>query len=850
MQERVLIEIALTAETQRVAWEDMIFPVSDPYAYEGRIISPGAITSRLADLTSSSAASQKISFSLADIDGKLQALREAEDWRGKVVTIKRADIDTDTVLETHTFTVDKITIKPGESVTVSCEEQSMDMDTTDFPRNKITLTSFPDVPDGSDALDQTINSWFGPCKNIPLYNIYEDLDNDYYDYLIGYGTIDGVDAVYRDGDEADSGDYTVYDGSQSSPHGGYAFVRFTRRQRGHSGGMLKITADITGLEIGGSYTTNPVTALKEWITNTTWGRGESVDSTSFTAAETAAAALNLKIGGGLQGKKNGELWKREFLKACRDARWGKNANGYTIEIPEYSSSAEAAFTDRDIVPENMDEANAGSYVSTVKVDYYFDPSENKYLKNLEESISVDYGKEQTFKLELVTDDETAGRFLQYKTNRIELQDRKIKFKALSGAEDLTRGSIISITSTVLGLSGASYEVLEIKKQGTDYSIIAQPNLSSIYTYSAPTYPGDVPDPPSSSPPDDVTGLSVTASSEVQNDGTVLSWFDGEYTAPTENFLHAKISIKLSSGATWQDIGTTDDGDFKIGNLTPGEEYDIKLVSVNGSGLKSSGATLTDELAAGDSSAPSTPSGFSVNDAMGQVVIDWSDNSEDDLDHYNVYRNSSKIAETRSSKFYDNPPAYNTNYSYQVTAVDHSGNESSKTSGQNGKKLQVNGADIDIKTGDITLATGCDLEFTSCCTLEARYVNPTYWLDFLPSSEYSRLELGSPTNPWRYLRIHTDQYLRLQSDTEIDLGCDGGDINIFTSTDSGGDIGIDADENMELRTGDEADEWLFAYLYNYTGITQPYSDGGGAKTKYHIYRDGSGYVRAKVLTATP
>ena len=61
-----------------------------------------------------------------------------------------------------------------------------------------------------------------------------------------------------------------------------------------------------------------------------------------------------------------------------------------------------------------------------------------------------------------------------------------------------------------------------------------------------------------------------------------------------------------------------------------------------------------------------------------MALNWSANGESDLDHYNVYRNSSKIASPTGSSHTDTGLTNGTTYGYAVTAVDKAGNESAKS----------------------------------------------------------------------------------------------------------------------------------------------------------------------------
>lgn len=81
----------------------------------------------------------------------------------------------------------------------------------------------------------------------------------------------------------------------------------------------------------------------------------------------------------------------------------------------------------------------------------------------------------------------------------------------------------------------------------------------------------------------------------------------------------------------------------------------------------------------DTEPPAQVTGLSAS-AVSATEIDltWNANSEPDLDHYNIYRNGVKIAETTSTSYADTGLQPSTTYTYEVSAVDTSGNEGQKS----------------------------------------------------------------------------------------------------------------------------------------------------------------------------
>jgi len=91
----------------------------------------------------------------------------------------------------------------------------------------------------------------------------------------------------------------------------------------------------------------------------------------------------------------------------------------------------------------------------------------------------------------------------------------------------------------------------------------------------------------------------------------------------------------------------------------------------------------------DQDPPAPPSGATAH-AIGssQINLDWQDNSEGDMDHYNIYRSrtsgftpgsSSLVGSSQTSSFSDTDLLAETMYYYKITAVDTSLNESSPSS---------------------------------------------------------------------------------------------------------------------------------------------------------------------------
>lgn len=170
------------------------------------------------------------------------------------------------------------------------------------------------------------------------------------------------------------------------------------------------------------------------------------------------------------------------------------------------------------------------------------------------------------------------------------------------------------------------------------------------------------------------------------DESTLTWNNDDLTWGSQ-----LDSVGQTTGATWYEFDVTSwitgDGTFSFG-----------LVQTVGS---PEGWWLTKESAyphdlivtagAPDTTPPAAPTGLSATGGDSEVSLDWNDNSEEDLDGYNVYRTTSQVQDyykinaslVSASDYTDSTVSNNTTYWYVVRAVDTSSNESSSSIGDFG-----------------------------------------------------------------------------------------------------------------------------------------------------------------------
>lgn len=221
-------------------------------------------------------------------------------------------------------------------------------------------------------------------------------------------------------------------------------------------------------------------------------------------------------------------------------------------------------------------------------------------------------------------------------------------------------NIIGTTYTISGLTESTLYDVVVKSVDTSGN---ESTGSSISVTTNATTTGDT------TPPNNVTSLTHTVTD------TTL---DLSYVLPTDaDFSHLDIFLDGIKYNTTPITATT----YSITGLTPSTAYVVNVKSVDTTGNSSNGSTLNFSTTSSiDTVAPSVPTGVVVTTANAGLLVNWDDNSENDVSGYNVYVDGIKDNSTLiSSSYYSiNALSNDVSYAITVTAVDESGNESAST----------------------------------------------------------------------------------------------------------------------------------------------------------------------------
>jgi len=600
------------------------------------------------------------------------------------------------------------------------------LEDSDFASDRPTAAYRP-----SHDLGKPYNILIGHAKKVPCLALYFDPVADTYDFLIGYGTIRSTDSnkantvnVYREKKLISSDQYTVYDGSQGSPYSGYAFIRFTNNQYvfGNSGTFYEIEIDAYGLEMGGTNEQrNGVSIIENLLSNSTWGLGETVNTESFRVA--ANYVSNFLFDGVISSQRKAQDIIKEFRDGCFVDKLDKDESGeWVIEVDHYQGWVDASFGYKDRFYENIMEIitnevlPSNEAIKDVCIKYGYNPWTSEY-KYVTKRVVNAFGEDKIIECNFIRNHETADRIACRIQKSNQEKKRRMELLVSLKGESLKEGSIIDVDIVPLKIDGW-FKIPKIDRELTKFPLTIQSYSSSIYTYTPGTLPSDgisdeAPD-YSSTEPEAPTGLTLVSSGTYQStDGTTIAFAELSAIRPSVNFSKMIFgdkkngeTIPYSYGDGNLDSGTTWKGTLR--GLIPGVSYDLCARAENSFGLKSDLTVLSAQVAPGDTTAPATPTGLAATAKIQSVVLTCNENTEADVELYEVYRHTSdvsgsatKIATIKASKEATGTVSYTDKnvlyiaYYYWLKAVDRSKNRSAFTASVNATPLKAVNGDVNF-----------------------------------------------------------------------------------------------------------------------------------------------------------
>ena len=266
--------------------------------------------------------------------------------------------------------------------------------------------------------------------------------------------------------------YRFYDGSQTLPYPGYAFIRFT----------TLVSTDVYADCIGFQHETNPAEFLRSVMTNANWGIGATINAVSFNVA--AALVSDMLFEGAVTSRVTVEALIEEVAQ-FRELIISRDRQGIRLDFAQAKAPAatlpdqlEHYQTPAPTIGFNPLDATP----TKITLRYRQGQTSDEWAGELTADVgTLTDGEELSIDLPFVHDSDTADRILYY---RERLEALRRKFLRVVTDLLLARGDVVRLPALAPFTNAETlWEVLEVEEVG-DVSNTATlaPYDASVYTY--------------------------------------------------------------------------------------------------------------------------------------------------------------------------------------------------------------------------------------------------------------------------------------------------------------------------------------------------------------------------------
>lgn len=130
----------------------------------------------------------------------------------------------------------------------------------------------------------------------------------------------------------------------------------------------------------------------------------------------------------------------------------------------------------------------------------------------------------------------------------------------------------------------------------------------------------------------------------------------------------------------EQIATSSVNSYQDSGLSPSTVYNYKVSAFDAAGNESGQTSQVAVTTLADTTKPNVPGGLNASGiSMTEIDLNWTASTDDvGVTRYNVYRNGTKVGTSVTTSYSDTGLTVETQYDYQVSAVDAAGNESDKS----------------------------------------------------------------------------------------------------------------------------------------------------------------------------
>ena len=433
----------------------------------------------------------------------------------------------------------------------------------------------------------------------------------------------------------------------------YLYVKLKFDQDVYASGLPTITADVKGTKVYDprtsttAWSNNPVLCIRDYLTNTRYGRGietSLIDDTSFNAAANYCEE-NVTIGGvskdrytcnGVVNTSNGSMdILKKLLTACRGFLIFSGGK-YKLVIDKAETAAFTFSEDNIVGAWNISLGNKNNQFNRIRANF-FNPDRNwqpdlaiidsTTLRTNDNGLLL----EKTIDLPFTSDIDRAKMITTINLNQSR-QQIMCEFTATIEGLRTEVGDVVYIKHATTGWdtlnsnSGKLFRVMRITLQNDDeVRILAMEYDATAYDFGTISATDAA---PNTNLPDALTVIAPTALSTTESlydtigSAGVKVRVQLDWTASADIFVREyDVEFKKSADATWKVLTTTRAVTARLDDVDP-TLYDFRVRAVNSMGVSSAYTTLSNVTVNGLTTPPVDVAGLSFIALGGYAHLSW------------------------------------------------------------------------------------------------------------------------------------------------------------------------------------------------------------------------------------
>lgn len=492
------------------------------------------------------------------------------------------------------------------------------------------------------------------------------------------------------------------------------YVRLKFDPQVFSNGLPNVSAEIRGKKVEDprdssvAFSDNAALCIRDYLINDDYGMGVAateIDDSAFgSAADVCDEQVPLSGGGtesryAVNGVVDTKVTPRENIAQMLTAMSGKlvySGGLFKLFPGEYRTPSITLDEDDLIAPITITTKNSqrenfnrikGTFSSPADL---FQPVEYPAVESTTYQAIDGFTSTFVHDLPFTTSSATAQRLAKLQLNKTR-QELTITMPCKLTALNVAPGDFIQVNNSRLNFTNKVFEVVSTDistKDPLSINVVAQEVSQATYDWTATDEQAII----NNNAPvtrqyqvNPISNLTTSSAASVAPDGTAISTISVSWDeSPHRAVFEYEVTYRFDSNEPYQSVITSGTS-VDLNGLVAGQPYTIRVRGITSTGAFS--AYVTDSIvAAGDTTAPSIPTGVSAVGRQGAVLLDWTGNTEDDLKGYYIYQhtanqfsNSTQIAFVNADQFFRANLDDNDTFYFWITAIDFSGNESSPSS---------------------------------------------------------------------------------------------------------------------------------------------------------------------------